>query len=557
MSRKTSNKIPMAKENELASARLLIAKHGGEEKAVKMDSWLNGNSGFGIQHSTNQTGFFKQVKKTEAELTSLYEDNWVIRKGIDMYAEDMTRKGIKFLHNDKDENSIEVVDKLDKILTNEYNWRTIEAEAIKFSRLSGGCATFFNYGGTIEDQKDPIEDSQKKEIKYIRNFPAWLAIPVSWYIEFGHPKEGQVEHYQIIFRDPSSGRVVNVHESRLIIRQGRQVTPSTKAQNRGWNDSYVQAIYNAVRDFGVSTSAASGIMEDFNWFSLGIQGLADMAMHTEGQSTILERLFLARQKLHQGGVSLYDAGSEEMTRHGTPVTGLSDLMDRFENYNSAALEIPKSLLYGNESGNLGGDSSAADISNHFDRIGSKQELESRPWDNEFIHNVSIVNSIEDEDIEYIYNPIGVKTDKEKYEERKLVMETDVGYINAQVITPIETAKSRFSKSEVDIDTMDIDLKERDKQEELEVANQENEEILKQLEIESGQIDNENKKGDDPKKEVKQDSQPINVDVKVEAPIVNIPDFPVQQDYKTILKTMEEKLDKLEQNNSEPSTIVIK
>lgn len=552
----------MSKEDQIASARLLLAQHEGktEKRAVKLDSWVNSNSGFGIQHQTNQTEFFKQIKKSQDELTSLYEDNWVISKGIDMYAEDMTRKGVKFQHNDEDENSVKIVDTLDDILRNEYNWLTIAAEAIKFSSLTGGTATFFNFGGTTEDQRDPIDESQIREIRSIRNFPAWLATPVSWYTEFGHPKEGQPEHYQLIYRDPSSGKVVTCHESRLIILQGRSVTPSTKAFNRGWNNSIVQSIYNAVRDFGVSTSSASGIMESFNWSSLGIKGLADRVMH-DPEDLIMERVFLANQKLHHGNLSLYDAEGETMERHGTPVTGLADLMDRFKDINSAALRIPRTLLYGAEAGNLGGNSSDADSANYFDRVGSAQELELRPWYNRFIKFVSIVNGISDEEVRYIFNPLGVKTDKEKYEERKFVAETDKVYIDTGVVTPMEVAKSRFSKPEIDLDSMDIDLEERDKQEELAASNQENEELIKQLEIDSMEIDNKNKKdeGSEPKKEEKKvekkDSAPT-INVKVDAPIVNVPEIPVPKDYSDILTKLEAKMDKLEAQNNEVSTIVI-
>jgi len=531
----------MPQENKIASLQLQLAKEGvltSRQKTPdivipksRFDSWANETTQFGIQHATNNTKFFKQNKKLEFELVALYEDDWATRKGVDMPAEDMVRKGISFLHNDEDENGLEVIENLEDILVNEWQWAKIETESIKFERLSGGCATFFNFGGTEEDQRDPIEQSQIREIRSIRNFPSWKAIPLSWYNEFGHPKQGHPEHYQLIFIDPSSSRTVIVHESRLLIRQGDTVSPSTKAFNRGWNDSPIQSVYNALRDFGVASSAVSGIMQDFNWFSLGIAGLADMVMHQDDDS-ILERLYLARQKLHSGNISLYDAEHEQMARHGTPVTGLPELWDRSADILCAAWHIPRSLYFFSESGDLGGNSSEADRSNYYDRISSKQEIESRPWKNNFIHFVSLINGIDDSSLKYIFNPLNTKTDKERYEEQLFVAEKDVLYIDRQVISPQEVAASRFSKSEIDLNTMNLDMEERKEQEELETFTQKNEDTIKELEIEAIKIENKNKTSELEEKEnktseleekenptEKKDAAIQVIEVK---PVVNIP-----------------------------------
>lgn len=558
----------MPKENRSASLALQRAKEGlpapkqnkyndivvpkSALAKVRTDSWANTETGFGIQHQTNNSQFFRQNKRLEEELTTLYETDWATRKGCDMPAEDMTRKGISFLHNDDDENSLEKVEGLEDILINDWEWVKLETEAIKFQRLSGGCVTFFNFGGTEEDQRDPIDERQIREIRSIRNFPSWLAIPLSWYTEFDHPKLGQPEHYQLLFRDPSTSRTVIVHESRMLILQGETVSPNTKAQNRGWADSPIQSIYNALRDFGVASSSVSGVLQDFNWFSLGIQGLADKVMHGDQEDTILERIYLARQKLHSGNLSLYDAEGETMERHGTPVTGLDGLWDRTGDVVCAAWTIPRSLFFSSETGNLGGDSSESDRANYYDRIGSKQETQSRPWKNKFVHFVSLVNSIDDSDIKYTFNPIKTKTDKEKFEERKIVQETDVGYITAGVISTTEVAESRFSKPEVDLETMNLDFDEREAQRELEEFSQENENLLQDLEVESQTIDNENKKGEPEEKDEKKDSVShiINVtpEINVAAPI--IPEFPKPESNEELIKSISARLDNIEAKKEE-------
>lgn len=550
----------MTQENREASLRLELAKLGEIQPRKiegvvlpssqrRLDSWANEETGFGVKHATNNSQFYRQNKKLEAELSSLYEDDWATRKGVDMPAEDMTRKGISFLHNDDDENNQETIERLEDILVNDWAWTQIETEAIKFQRLSGGCATFFNFGGTEQDQRDPIDESQIREIRSVRNFPSWLAVPLSWYTEFDHPKLGKPEHYQCLFRDPSTSRTVIVHESRMHIMQGETISPNSKAFNRGWNDSPIQSIYNALRDFGVGSSAVSGVLQDFNWFSLGISGLADKVMHQDDDS-IIERIYLARQKLHSGNLSLYDAEGEKMERHGTPVTGLDNLWDRLGDVVCASWTIPRSLFFSSETGSLGGNSSESDRANYYDRIGSKQENTSRPWKNDFIHYVSLANGIDDSSIKYKFNPIKTKTDKEKRDEELSVAQKDEIYIRNGVVSAKEVAESRFSKSEVDLETMNLDHEEREAQEELEGFNAENEDTIKQLEIESRTIDNDNKKTEEPEenqKEEKKDSIPQTIEVK---PVINvaapvIPEFPKMPDIDELLKSVHSRLDNIE------------
>lgn len=547
----------MTQENKAASLRLELAKLGEIQpkrldgvivpsSQKRLDSWANEATGFGVQHATNNSQYFRVAKKIEAELSALYESDWATRKGVDMPSEDMVRKGISFLHNDDDENSLKTVEKLEDILINDFNWVPLETEAIKFQRLSGGCATFFNFGGTEEDQRDPIDESQIREVISIRNFPAWLAVPLSWYTDFSHPKLGQPEHYQLLFRDPSTSRTVVVHETRLHIMQGEIVTPNTRAFNRGWGDSPIQSIYNALRDFGVATSAVSGVLQDFNWFSLGIAGLADKVMHQDDDS-ILERIYLARQKLHSGNLSLYDAESEAMQRHGTPVSGLDGLWDRLAEVQSAAWDIPHGMFMTAKEGKLGGTTAETDKARYYDKISSKQEITSRPWKNKVIHFVGLANGIDDSGIKYKFKPIKTKTDKEKYEEEKIVMETRVLAIQNDVLTPDEVSTSMYSKAEKDLDTVNLNKEERDAQRKLEDFNQENEDAIKQLEIESKTIENNNNKDEDPseKKEEKKDAQPINIDVHVDAPIIPDIKIPDPIDNTELIKSINARLDQIE------------
>lgn len=451
-------------ENKTASARLLLAKQGYSisppKKNVRLDSWVNKNTGFGEQHATRKTNFYKSRKISQGELEALYSDDWVVGNGIEIPARYMTGKGISFLHNNDDDENIDKINDFSELITNDYQALRFAYQAIIYSRLYGGNATFFNYGGSTFEQRNPIRDEEKKDIKWIKNFGACHAIPVSWYTEFDNPKYGKPEHYQLIFREGNQGQVIYAHESRILVMQGRFSTQLNIQLNRGWYDSYVQRAYDAIQDFQSATSSASATLEDFVYKTLGVKDLASAVMNND-DDYIVERVKMAANKLQIGNVGLYDSEGETMEKHGTPITGFDSLWDRFGDIICGVWRIPRSILLSAETGNLGGSTSEADRSNFFDDISNDQENYLRPWLNEFIKNVSMVNQVDYSDINFKFNPIRELTSLQKAEERNKQALTDEINIRSQVVSPEEVAVSRFSKPEPDLVTMKIDLNARE------------------------------------------------------------------------------------------------
>jgi hypothetical protein len=276
----------------------------------------------------------------------------------------------------------------------------------------------------------------------------------------------------------------------------------------------LQNAYNAVRDFQVASSSSSGVMEDFIYKTLGIKNLAEMTMNRQ-DDLILERIYLAAQQMHIGGVAVYDSEGEALQKQGTPVTGLADLWDRSGDIACAAFDMPRSRFFSNETGSLGGTSAEMDLRIYYDGISSKQEIQLRPWENEFIKNVSLVEFNKESDVSYEFNPLMVPTSKEMTDERFVQSQTDVNYANVlQAASPVEIAKSRWRGPKPDLVAMNVDFEEREKQQEEASEEQQNQmaEILAGL---------KNKKEPEPvKKEEKTDAQPIIVkpEIRIDAPV---------------------------------------
>lgn len=476
--------------NVEATRRLELAATGGLINDSKLDpalriprsnrfDWQNQTTGFGTtsQHPVSNTSYIDHGKLSSDQLEGLYRSDWVARKGCDAPAEDMTRNGITFKHNDDDLTEEGTPDKekvkehqkkvedFEDILTTQFSWWIRAFEALALASMSGGSLTIFGFNDAqdVKGFEDPLNENSVSDISWVKTFPAHLCIPLTFYQDINHPQWGLPEHYQVVVRFPAGGVTLRVHETRVIRVDGRHTTQQNRVTNRGWNDSDIQAVYTALRDYGVCVTSSNSTMESFTQDYLGMAGLAEKVMNNETDA-ILERIYLAHNKMTSNTLSLYDSESEKMERQGTPVTGLSDLWDRYSEAICGGWSIPRSRFFSSETGSLGGDSTEADTRNYFKRIKSSQQLKLRPYLNAFMSFVNMAIGAVEEIPNFDFNDLQEQSDQEKAETRNLQAQTDQIYIMNNVVSPEETTLSRFSKDTPELETMLIDFDAREEME---------------------------------------------------------------------------------------------
>jgi len=129
---------------------------------------------------------------------------------------------------------------------------------------------------------------------------------------------------------------------------------------------------------------------------------------------------------------------------------------------SAACEIPKSRLFHNQSGILGGDAGENDLRVHYDTISAYQENDLRPLVQRIVDMVAESLGGSDGDVEFMFNPLWDLSELDSSTVRKNITDSDVAYINAGVVEPEEIAMSRFSGDGINLDDMTIDVPRREK-----------------------------------------------------------------------------------------------
>ena len=325
--------------------------------------WINQFNTFGTSAdpiTRTVFGFTTRLERTELE--SLFRHDWVARAVILAMAEDATREWVSFIEEEGGARADDIEDALETLEV-----RTKFLEAITLSRLYGGSVMILGaYDGQMLEE--PLNEDRVNWFGFLLVLDRWQVFPRAWYRDPSHPKFGLPSHYLVQPVSHFGPTVTNfiIHESRVIRFDGGFLPVRLRLQNIGWGDSALEPVYEALRQFGVSTQSGAALMEDF---VTRIYKMADLPEKLgAGKLGLIEqRMQLAAGQLSVHGITVIGP-DDEISKEGTPTQGLAKLHEKYIDYIAGASRMPKSRLFGNQSGVLGASSADADLRTWYDQV---------------------------------------------------------------------------------------------------------------------------------------------------------------------------------------------
>ncbi|BBO74410.1 hypothetical protein DSCW_18270 [Desulfosarcina widdelii] len=415
----------------------------GKPTHTRHDVYVNAYSGFGgSKDPLQRTRFMGGLVLSQIELDELYRFFWLPRRIVNALPEDACRQRINLAIEDPEEGA-RILRRMEELKA----WQIFE-EALRLSRLHGGAVVIV--GAT--DGQDPEEPLNAKSIKRVGSLTVldrWQLSQAKLYDDPLAPNFGLPETYRLQAANAapiSSGAVI--HESRVIRFDGAWLPDRLRIQNNGWHDSVIIAINEQLKQFGISIQAVAVLFQDFITKTLKIPNLAEMIANGE-EATLQARIQYAVSNMSSLGVSLIGE-NEEFDKMQTPITGLVDLLDKYMDLVSAASDIPKTRLFGQQLGTLSGADETT--RNYYDRIKAYQQKHLRGPVTCLIELLRAEKKAPAGGWSFEFAPLWQPTDKEKADTRKTVAETDQIYILNQVLTPEEVAVSRFGADGYSMET---------------------------------------------------------------------------------------------------------
>jgi phage-related protein (TIGR01555 family) len=412
------------------TAETAVEKHGVMRRVL--DSWQNLFKGKGTsKDARTSTTYNSGPIISDSTLSQLYRSNGIAKKIVNIPVDDMTRNGFK-IKGDED----------DKVLMRMEELNLLGAANLgqKWARLYGNGIVLMGIddGGELSE---PVNEDAIKDVTSLTVFDR-REVEVdqqSLQTDMGKPDFLQPQIYQIT--PVTGGNTVRVHVSRLMIFRGSELPRKELVENSYWDQSFLQSIYESLRQYGAVYDSAEFIVEDFVQTLIKLKNVMNLMKTKEGQALVKSRLNLFDKSRSVANTLIIDT-EEDYSKHASTVTGLDLVMDRYGIKLTGESDIPATKLFGRSPAGENA-TGAADIRFYYDGLEAAQNEKLRPQLEKPIKYMFLANGGEPEDWTIEFNPLTTMTPKEESELYKLNAEGDAANVNGGIADPDQLEKYRF------------------------------------------------------------------------------------------------------------------
>lgn len=391
------------------------------------DGYVNLVSGLGTDRDKGAQGTYAQSALTSYDLLTAYQASSLVRRAVDLPAEDACREWREWQAEAVDISAIEAEEK-------RLGVQGKAMQARKWARLFGGAALLIGTGDTDPTQPLDPERVRKGGLKYMTvlmrdHLAAGELVRDPLSDRYGQPAYWTMN---------GQGNSVRLHPSRLVLFHG---VPPMDALGMTVSDGWGGSVLSGMMEPLSRVDAVAG-----NTLSLVYEAKVDvvkipgfmMNLQTRGDAystEVLRRMRLAAIAKGINGMLVMDT-DEEYDQKTASFGGLPEVMDRFMQLASAATGIPMTLLFGMSPGGLNA-TGAGDTRNYYDRVKVEQTLQMQPAMS--VLDECVIRSAlgsRPADLHYTWRPLWQPTAKERADNGKVLADT-IKVVADMDVLPIE------------------------------------------------------------------------------------------------------------------------
>lgn len=331
-------------------------------ESKRVDYWDNILTNIGSNCGrVNSTRYQPTIKLDRQTLTDIYTSDGIGRRVVNIVVDDALRGFIN-----TDDNLIKDLNRV------KAKQRIIEAAS--WGRLYGGAilVAFVDDG---QEMDKPLNIKSVKKLVSLKAYDRWQLywdqtdLSINYYDEhYGEP--------DIFTITPINNIPFRVHRSRCHIFGGERVPDIERIRNNYWDNSVLQSVFEALRNYGSTMNASAEIIQDFIQTIISIDGLANIVVQGN-DDLITKRATLIDLTRSVANTVFLDAENETYQKHSSTVSGLPELWDRFSEAICATTGIPITKLFGRSPSGLNSNGEH-DVGNWFDIVEAYRNDEIRP-----------------------------------------------------------------------------------------------------------------------------------------------------------------------------------
>lgn len=335
-----------------------------KDNSIRVDSGFK--DAFITRKARNYEGLLNERKLTDLTLATMYR-NALVRRIVTLVADDAMKNFIE-IEGDSDDC---ILQELETLFVQEKL-----TEALYWDRLFG-----MSYALILADDgqelSEPININRLRRINGLEIFDKRDIYPdtTSIYLDtdIRDTNFGKPEFYMI---SPPNGNQFKVHRSRLLIFDGEMLPKIERIANNGAGLSCLDGVPTALNRVKTAMNKTIDIMDKVSTSLLKLEGLSNLLTREDGTQAVIRRLELIDYSRRINGSVAVDK-EDEYGIFNIPLTGLTDIIQEFEQALCAVTGYPFTVLFGRSPAGMNS-TGKSDLQIYYDTVRRIQRRKIRP-----------------------------------------------------------------------------------------------------------------------------------------------------------------------------------
>ncbi|WP_304110525.1 phage portal protein [Phascolarctobacterium succinatutens] len=434
----------------------------------RKDNSIRADSGFKdafiARKARNYEGLLNERKLTDQTLATMYR-NALVRRIVTLVADDAMKNFIE-IEGDTDDC---ILQELETLFVQEKL-----TEALYWDRLFGmSCALILADDG--QELSEPININRLRRINGLEVFDKRDIYPdtTSVYLDtdIRDANFGKPEFYMI---SPPNGNQFKVHRSRLLIFDGEMLPKIERIANNGAGLSCMDGVPVALNRVKTAMNKTIDIMDKVSTSLLKLEGLSNLLAREDGTQAVIRRLELIDYSRRINGSVAVDK-EDEYGIFNIPLTGLTDIIQEFEQALCAVTGYPFTVLFGRSPAGMNS-TGKSDLQIYYDTVRRIQRRKIRPALEYLVRLIQLAKegptngkelekwSIKFKAIEPLNDLEQANVDKTQAEVRAAVVKLVFDLVDNQLLDATQARQYLKERGDIPVTESELDLDDEETEE---------------------------------------------------------------------------------------------
>ena len=319
--------------------------------------------GLTASRSKFQAASYTATEYTDQQLLSAYNGSGLVSRVVDMPASDATRMWREWQAEADRITAIEQVE-------TQFNVKDALNDALIDARLFGDGYIFIDDGTATSE---PLDPERSRGLRFVVKVDRWQISEGAYEYDPLSEFYNRPAWYDLLGGDTP---LLHIHPSRIVHLVGRQRKSYNTIGGR-MGQSVLAPIMDSLKGFDAVMANVADMTMEAKVDVMKINNLMQRVADPTELEAIQRKLQLAMYTKGTNGALILDMDDEDWQQKQMQFGTIPDIIDRFQMAASGDAKVPRSRLFGVQTGGLG-DAGKSDTQDYYDGIKAMQENEIQP-----------------------------------------------------------------------------------------------------------------------------------------------------------------------------------